>query len=55
MAKNTKQPKFNFFVFKNGEKVNLKELSEEEQYKVGVMAYQTLVKNLGYTPVNTNT
>lgn len=55
MAKNSKQPTFNFTLKKNGEKVNLKDLSEEEQYKVGIWAYQTLVKNLGYAPINANT
>lgn len=51
MAKNIKKPTYNFFVFKNGEKVNLKELSEEEQHQVGVMAYQRLVRSLGYVPL----
>lgn len=55
MAKNSKQPSFTFMLHKNGEKVNLKDLPQEEQHQVGIWAYQTLVKNLGYVPVKANT
>lgn len=55
MAKNSKQPTFNFYLQKNGERVNLRDLPEEEQHQVGVWAYQTLIKNLGYAPVKANT
>ncbi|MGN0141527.1 MAG: hypothetical protein ACI4AD_04815 [Roseburia sp.] len=53
MAK--KQPTFNFFIKdKAGNPVNIKTLSEEDQREVGVWAYQTLVKGLGYEPVATH-
>lgn len=55
MSKSVKKPTFNFFLRKNGELVNLKELSDEEQHQVGVWAYQTMIKSLGYTPVENNT
>ncbi|MGN1156049.1 MAG: hypothetical protein ACI4TK_07720 [Agathobacter sp.] len=55
MSKSEKKPTFNFFLRKNGELVNLRDLSEEEQHQVGVWAYQTMVKSLGYTPVKDNT
>jgi len=48
-------PLIRFSTYKNGEKVNLKDLSQEEQHQVGIWAYQTLVKNLGYVPVKANT
>lgn len=51
MGKTKKQPTYNFYLHKNGERVNLKDLSEEEQHQVGVWAYQTIVRALGYAPV----
>ena len=55
MSKTEKKPTYNFVLQKNGEKVNLRDLSREEQEKVGVWAYQTLIKGLGYAPVKSNT
>ena len=55
MSKTVKKPTYNFVLQKNGEKVNLKDLPKEEQEQVGIWAYQTLVKNLGYAPINTTT
>lgn len=50
MAK--KEPKFNFFVTnKRGESVNIDTLTEDERKEVGVWAYQTFLKGLGYEPV----
>lgn len=55
MSKAAKKPTYNFLLQKNGEKVNLKDLPKEDQEKVGVWAYQTLIKGLGYMPVKSNT
>ena len=55
MSKAEKKPTYNFVLRKNGIEVNLKDLSQEEQHQVGIWAYQTLVKNLGYAPVEANT
>lgn len=52
MGKKTDKPTYRFFIHKNGEKVNIKDLSEEEQKEVGTWAYQTMVRALGYTPVD---
>lgn len=46
-----KKAKYRFFVHKEGKEVELSELTEEERKKVGVWAYQTLVRGLGYVPV----
>ncbi len=50
MAK--KKPTYNFFVQdRDGNAININTLSEEERKEVGVWAYQTLLKGLGYEPV----
>ena len=51
MGKTDKKPTFNYYLRKNGKMVNLKDLSKEEQDQVGIWAYQTMVKALGYRPV----
>ena len=51
MSKATKKPTFRFFVHKDGQKVNIENLSPEEREQVGIWAYQTMVKALGYRPV----
>ena len=48
-----KKPTFRYFVYKNGEKVNVDTLSQEEKIYAGTWAYQTMVKNLGYEPLKT--
>ena len=48
-----KKPTFRYFVYKNGEKVNVDTLSQEERTYAGIWAYQTIVKNLGYEPLKT--
>ena len=43
---------YKFFIKdKEGNPVNLDTLTEEERKEVGVWAYQTLVRGLGYAPV----
>lgn len=47
-----KKPTYRFFVQdKEGNPVNIDTLSEEERKEVGVWAYKTLLKGLGYEPV----
>ncbi len=54
MAK--KEPTFRYFVKdKDGNPVNIDTLTEQERYEVGVWAYQTLLKGLGYQPVKEQT
>ena len=55
MSKAEKKVTYNFVLQKDGKQVNLKDLSQEEQHQVGIWAYQTLVKNLGYAPIKANT
>lgn len=50
MAKKQK-PTYRYFVYKNGEKVNVDDLTPEEREYASKWAYQTLVKALGYVPV----
>lgn len=53
MAK--KKPTYRFFIKdKDGNPVNIDTLTEEERKEVGVWAYQTLLKGLGYEPVKEN-
>lgn len=53
MAK--KKPTYNFFIQdRDGNSININTLSEEERKEVGVWAYQTLLKGLGYEPVKEN-
>lgn len=52
MAKSLKKPKYRFFIHKEGKEVELNDLTEEERQRVGIWAYQTLVRGLGYAPVN---
>lgn len=50
MAK--KEPTFRFFIKdKEGNPINIDTLTKEERKEVGVWAYQTLLKGLGYEPV----
>ena len=43
---------YKFFIKdKEGNPVNIDTLTEEERREVGVWAYQTLVRGLGYAPV----
>lgn len=50
MAK--KEPTFHFFIKdKEGNPVDIDTLPEEERKEVGIWAYQTLLKGLGYAPV----
>ncbi len=51
MSKEAKKPTFRFFVHKDGEQVNIDTLTPEERERVGIWAYQTLVKSLGYAPM----
>ena len=46
-----KEPTFRYFVHKNGQQVNIDELTPEEKSYVGTWAYKELVKGLGYVPV----
>lgn len=47
-----KKPTYNFFIKdKEGNPVNINTLPEEEQREIGIWAYQTLLKGLGYEPV----
>lgn len=50
MAKKQK-PTYRYFVYKNGEKVNVDDLTPEEKEYASKWAYQTLVMALGYAPV----
>ena len=50
MAKKQK-PTYRYFVYKNGEKVNVEDLTPEERDYVGKWAYETMAKALGYAPV----
>ena len=53
MAK--KKPTYRFFIKdKDGNPVNIDTLTEEERKEVGVWAYQTFLKGLGYEPVKEN-
>ena len=49
-----KKPSFRYFVYKNGERVNVNTLTQEEKILAGKWAYQTLVKTLGYEPLVEN-
>ena len=52
MARRPKQkPTYRFFI-KNqqGESINIDTLTEEERREVGVWAYQSMVRALGYRP-----
>ena len=49
-----KEPTYRFFIKdKEGNPVNIDTLTEEERHEVGVWAYQTLLRGLGYVPVGT--
>ena len=49
-----KKPTYRFFVQdKEGNPVNIDTLTEKERKEIGVWAYQTLLKGLGYEPVGT--
>lgn len=48
----SKKPTFRFFVHKEGQKVNIDNLTPDEREFVGTWAYKELVKGLGYTPIN---
>lgn len=49
-----KEPTFRFFVHKDGQEVNIDNLTSEERDYVGSWAYKELVKGLGYLPVKEN-
>lgn len=50
MAK--KEFTYNFYIKdKEGNSININTLSEDERKEVGIWAYQTLLKGLGYEPV----
>lgn len=55
-GKYPKQPTFRFFIQdKEGNAVNIDTLSEKEREEVGLWAYRTMLKNLGYAPVTEET
>lgn len=46
-----KEPTFRYFVRdKDNNPVNVEDLPEEKRKELGIRAYQTLVKALGYEP-----
>ncbi len=52
MPRYPKKATYIFTVQKDGKEVNVEDLSEEEQFTVKRWAYQTLVRGLGYRPVD---
>lgn len=51
MARERRQPTYEFYVHKNGVLTNVNDLTPEEQAYVKTWTYQTLVRGLGYEPV----
>lgn len=52
MARTMKKATYRFFVQdKEGNPVNIDTLTEKERKEIGVWAYQTMLKALGYEPV----
>lgn len=50
MAKK-KKPTYRFFVYKNGERVNVETLTPEEQEYTKQWVLENLARGLGYAPV----
>ena len=52
MARKPKKATYRYFIKdKEGNRINIDTLSEEERREVGVWAYQTMLRAMGYVPV----
>ena len=49
-----KKPTYRYFIQKDGKQMNVDELTPEQREIAGRWAYQTLVRALGFVPVDEN-
>ena len=53
MARKPKKATYRYFIRdKEGNRIDIDTLSEEERREVGVWAYQTMLRAMGYVPVD---